>query len=123
MDIKSSLPLLAAIRAGNIATTAATAPAGVARAGSAAMSGAASRLADTVPGAAFSDALSSALQGASASQNEATALQQNYQLGKAGVSLEQTMVAMQTAQVQFQAAVTVRNRLVSAYTDIMNMPV
>lgn len=107
MDIKSSLPLLAAIRAGNIASTAA-----------------ASAAAPAAPaGAAFSDALSSALKGASASQNEATALQQNYQLGKAGVSLEQTMVAMQTAQVQFQAAVTVRNRLVSAYTDIMNMPV
>jgi flagellar hook-basal body complex protein FliE len=33
------------------------------------------------------------------------------------------MVAMQKAQIGFQAAVTVRNRLVSAYTDIMNMQV
>jgi flagellar hook-basal body complex protein FliE len=30
---------------------------------------------------------------------------------------------MQKAQIGFQAAVTVRNKLVSAYTDIMNMPV
>ncbi len=36
---------------------------------------------------------------------------------------EQTMVSMQKAQIGFQAAVTVRNKLVSAYTDIMNMPV
>jgi len=30
---------------------------------------------------------------------------------------------MQKAQVSFQAALTVRNRLVAAYTDIMNMQV
>ena len=40
-----------------------------------------------------------------------------------GATLEQTMVAMQKAQIGFQAAVTVRNKLVSAYTDIMNMQV
>ena len=44
-------------------------------------------------------------------------------MGAETVSLEDTMVAMQKAQVGFQAAVTVRNRLVSAYTDIMNMQV
>jgi flagellar hook-basal body complex protein FliE len=33
------------------------------------------------------------------------------------------MVAMQKSQVGFQAAVQVRNRLLSAYTDIMNMQV
>ena len=33
------------------------------------------------------------------------------------------MVSMQKAQIGFQAAVTVRNKLVSAYTDIMNMQV
>ena len=30
---------------------------------------------------------------------------------------------MQSSQIAFQAALTVRNRLVAAYTDIMNMPV
>jgi flagellar hook-basal body complex protein FliE len=33
------------------------------------------------------------------------------------------MIAMQKAQVGFQAALAVRNRLVSAYTDVMNMSV
>ena len=45
------------------------------------------------------------------------------QLGDASVSLEETMVTMQKAQIGFQATLQVRNRLVQAYTDIMNMQV
>ncbi|MGD9943423.1 MAG: flagellar hook-basal body complex protein FliE [Burkholderiaceae bacterium] len=71
----------------------------------------------------FAGALQNALQHVSRLQTESTQLQQQFQLGAEGVTLEQTMVAMQTAQVGFQAAMTVRNRLVSAYTDIMNMQV
>jgi flagellar hook-basal body complex protein fliE len=33
------------------------------------------------------------------------------------------MLAMQKAQIGFQSAVTVRNRLVQAYSDIMGMQV
>ena len=75
------------------------------------------------PQASFAASLESALQSVSRSQNEASALQRQYQAGVPGVSLEQTMVAMQKAQVGFQAALAVRNRLVSAYSDIMNMQV
>lgn len=71
----------------------------------------------------FSNALSDALRSVSRAQNESTSLQQQFQLGAENVSLERTMMAMQNAQVAFQAAMTVRNRLVSAYTDIMNMQV
>jgi flagellar hook-basal body complex protein FliE len=39
------------------------------------------------------------------------------------VSLEQTMVAIQKAQIGFTATLHVRNRMVQAYTDIMNMQV
>jgi flagellar hook-basal body complex protein FliE len=39
------------------------------------------------------------------------------------VSLEETMVAMQKAQIGFQATLQVRNRLASAYSEIMNMQV
>ena len=45
------------------------------------------------------------------------------QMDNPAVSLEQTMVAMQKAQIGFQATLQVRNRLVSAYSDIMNMQV
>lgn len=77
--------------------------------------------ASTGPG--FARALDSALKGVSQLQQESSAMQRQYQLGSDAVSLEDTMVAMQKAQIGFQAAVTVRNRLVSAYTDIMNMQV
>lgn len=74
-------------------------------------------------GASFASTLESALRSVSGAQNTAAAMQRQYQAGVSGVSLEQTMVAMQKAQVGFQAALAVRNRMVSAYADIMNMQV
>ena len=53
----------------------------------------------------------------------ATTLQRELQLDNPSVSLEQTMVAMQKAQLGFQATLQVRNRLVQAYSEIMNMQV
>ena len=50
-------------------------------------------------------------------------LQQAMQLEDPTVTLEQTMVAIQKAQIGFQATLHVRNRMVQAYTDIMNMQV
>jgi flagellar hook-basal body complex protein FliE len=81
---------------------------------------------DNVGGAdkgGFSGALSSALNSVSASQNEASRLQREVQLENPKVSLEETMVAIQKAQIGFQATLHVRNRMVQAYTDIMNMQV
>ena len=43
--------------------------------------------------------------------------------GDGGVSLVKAMIASQKASVAFDAAVQVRNRVVSAYQDIMNMPI
>jgi len=71
----------------------------------------------------FGSALTSALKSVSDSQNEATRMQNELQLDNPTVSLEQTMVSMQKAQIGFQAALSVRNRLVQSYTDIMNMQV
>ncbi len=71
----------------------------------------------------FQGTLTQALRSVSQSQLQAEHLQKEVQLGNPSVSLEQTMVAMQKAQIGFQAAVQVRNRLVQAYTDIMNMQV
>lgn len=77
----------------------------------------------TVGGTSFKDALGQALGSVSATQNASADLQRRFTAGDPTVSLEQTMVAMQKSQIAFQGAVTVRNRLVSAYTDIMNMSV
>ena len=74
-------------------------------------------------GASFGDAMTQALKGVSASQNEAARLQREVQLDNPTVSLEETMVSMQKAQIGFQATLQVRNRLVSAYSEIMNMQI
>ncbi|MEO8856854.1 MAG: flagellar hook-basal body complex protein FliE [Burkholderiaceae bacterium] len=77
------------------------------------------------PGAdgGFSGALKTALHSVSAAQNQATGLQREVQMENPAVSLEETMVSIQKAQIGFQAALHVRNRMVQAYTDIMNMQV
>ncbi|MFN9470831.1 flagellar hook-basal body complex protein FliE [Acidovorax sp.] len=71
----------------------------------------------------FSGALKGALQSVSAAQNKSGDLQKEVQLENPSVSLEETMVAIQKAQIGFQATLHVRNRMVQAYTDIMNMQV
>lgn len=74
-------------------------------------------------GSTFANTLKSALTEVSATQNEATRLQREVQMENPKVSLEETMVAIQKAQIGFQATLHVRNRMVQAYTDIMNMQV
>jgi flagellar hook-basal body complex protein FliE len=75
------------------------------------------------PQASFQTSFSAALKQVSAAQAEATEMQKQVQLGNPAVSIEQTMVAMQKAQIGFQATLQARNRLVQAYTDIMQMQV
>jgi flagellar hook-basal body complex protein FliE len=77
---------------------------------------------DAVPGG-FQAAMTDALKGVSQTQFEASRLQRELSLDNPGVSLEETMVAMQKSQLGFQATLQVRNRLVQAYSDIMNMQV
>ena len=76
-----------------------------------------------VQGGSFGTAMAQALKEVSASQLDAQALQRELQLDNPTVCLEQTMIAMNKSQIGFTAALTVRNRLVQAYSDIMNMQV
>ena len=74
-------------------------------------------------GASFSDAIQRALRSVDTSQTQATELARDFQLGSPQVSLEDTVIAAQKASLSLQAAVQFRNRVVQAYTDIMNMNV
>ena len=74
-------------------------------------------------GAGFQQALTQALGAVNKSQNDAAAMQREVQLDNPTVSIEQTMVAMQKAQIGFQATLQVRNKMVQAYSDIMSMQV
>jgi len=76
-----------------------------------------------IAGTSFQNAMTQALGSVSNQQHQAEALQRELQLDNPAVSLEQTMVAMQKAQIGFQGVLAVRNRLVSAYSEIMNMQV
>ena len=71
----------------------------------------------------FRAAMQQALKDVSQSQFEAQHLQRELTLGNPNVSLEDTVMAMQKAQIGFQATLQVRNRLAQAYSDIMNMQV
>jgi flagellar hook-basal body complex protein FliE len=74
-------------------------------------------------GGDFSSALTRAIDGVNASQKRAETLQREFQLENPEVGLEETMVAVQKANIAFQSLVQARNKLVSAYQEIMNMPV
>jgi flagellar hook-basal body complex protein FliE len=76
-----------------------------------------------VEGGGFQQALTQALGAVSKSQNDSIAMQREVQLDNPNVSIEQTMVAMQKAQIGFSAALQVRNKMVQAYSDIMSMQV
>lgn len=72
---------------------------------------------------AFTDMLKHAVNAVNDQQNQADKLATAFQKGDPNVQMSQVMLSMQKASVSFQAMVEVRNRLVSAYQEIMNMQV
>lgn len=74
-------------------------------------------------GVDFANVLKSSLDGVSQAQNQAQEMQQAFVMGDDKVSLSDTMISMQKANIQFQTTLQVRNKVVAAYNDIMNMQV
>lgn len=74
-----------------------------------------------VPG--FGDIMSQAINKVNDTQQASSTLANAYERGVAGVDITDVMVASQKASVSFEAAVQVRNKLVEAYRDVMNMPI
>ena len=71
----------------------------------------------------FSSMLKTSIDKVNEVQKASGALSTAFQSGDENVALAEVMVAAQKASVSFQAMVQVRNKLISAYQDIMNMPV
>lgn len=71
----------------------------------------------------FQAVLKEAVRGVSDAQNTAQTKAQAYQLGDDKVSLEDVMISLQKANLAMQGMVQVRNRLVEAYREVMNMQV
>ena len=90
----------------------------LARAGA---SGAPSGVQPTGP-ANFADSLTQALNNVNDSQNRAGDISAAYERGET-IDIAKVMLARQEASVSFEATLQVRNKLLSAYKDIMSMPV
>jgi flagellar hook-basal body complex protein FliE len=71
----------------------------------------------------FASLLSKGIDSVNQTEQSAAKLSDAFQRGDPGVELPQVMLEMQKASVSFRALTEVRNRVVSAYQDIMNMQV
>ncbi len=70
----------------------------------------------------FSALLQQSLVAVNDSQQSAGKMAEAFEAGVANISLSDVMVATQKANVSFQATLQIRNKLVEAYKDVMNMP-
>ncbi len=71
----------------------------------------------------FGSLLKSTLEGVSEAQQTSKVMKQAFTSGTSDASLAEVMIASEKADIQFRAVTEVRNKLVQAYQDIMNMPV
>lgn len=74
-------------------------------------------------GVDFGEVLKGAMEGVSSAQMQAQQMAQGFSSGDPNVNLQDVMVNLQKANLSFQQMVQVRNRLVTAYQDIMNLQV
>jgi flagellar hook-basal body complex protein FliE len=70
----------------------------------------------------FADTMEQALKSVNDGQNQAEQLSDSYDRGDT-IDIAKVMLARQQAQVGFEATLQVRNKLLSAYQNIMSMPV
>jgi flagellar hook-basal body complex protein FliE len=73
-------------------------------------------------GSEFAKLLRQGVEQVNQSEQRSSELATAFERGTPGVELPQVMLEMQKASVSFRALTEVRNRLVTAYQDIMNMP-
>jgi len=71
----------------------------------------------------FATVLKASIEQVNGSQQQAAGLARDFELGTTSASLPEVMISLQKANISFQQLVQVRNKLVSAYHDIMNMQV
>lgn len=71
----------------------------------------------------FANTMKTTLSSVSEAQKASSSMKVAHQQDPSSVSLADVMVASEKAKLQFMAVTEVRNKLVTAYQDIMNMPV
>ncbi len=76
-----------------------------------------------VPGSGFNTLFADALSQVNETQMHAGEMKREFEIGGTERSLAEVMIASQKADLSFRAMSEVRNKLVNAYQEIMNMPV
>ncbi len=71
----------------------------------------------------FQTMFKNAVNNVNEQQQVANNLATRFEQGDANIDLPEVMIALQKSNVSFQAMTQVRNKLVDAYKEIMNMPV
>jgi flagellar hook-basal body complex protein FliE len=71
----------------------------------------------------FANLMKNSVDQISTMQNQATALANAYEAGDKSVDLTKVMLEVQKAGLAFRAMTEVRNKLIDAYTQVMNMSV
>tara|TARA_A100001011_G_C14070011_1_gene739842 strand:- start:423 stop:743 length:321 start_codon:yes stop_codon:yes gene_type:complete len=75
-----------------------------------------------IPETAFSDRMTTAIRQVAKAQEEAAISSKNFELGIEN-DLSKVMMKQQISSLGFQLTLNVRNKVLSSYKDIMNMPV
>ena len=70
----------------------------------------------------FSKKINDAINSVAESQNKASQITKDYELGKE-TDLTKVILQQQVSNIAFQMTLNVRNKVLSSYKDIMNMPV
>ena len=71
----------------------------------------------------FSEVLKNSIDKVNQTQQSANQMAEKLAAGDTSQNLHEVMIALQTASVSFQEMVQVRNKLVTAYQDVMNIQV
>ena len=81
---------------------------------------------ETAPAAGsvdFASLMKNSVDQIAAMQNQANSLASAYEAGDKSVDLTKVMLEVQKADLAFRAMTQVRNKLIDAYTQVMNMSV
>jgi flagellar hook-basal body complex protein FliE len=71
----------------------------------------------------FSKLLSDSIDQVNSLQQEASSMKTSFETGDSNIDIPEVMIAVQKASVSFEAITEVRNKLLSAYQEVMNMQV
>jgi len=74
-------------------------------------------------GTDFAQILQNSIDQVNQTQQQAEGMAANFAAGDGNANLHEVMISLQKANISFQEMVQVRNKLVSAYNDVMNMQV